>query len=103
LGLIAGAIAKALHKGDEPGGILGTMVVGILGAVLGGLIASAVGIGAITSIFSIGTWLIAIGGALLLLVLYNTITQAAGAAPAGPDATRRRSRGRRRVMGQHAR
>jgi uncharacterized membrane protein YeaQ/YmgE (transglycosylase-associated protein family) len=54
------------------------MVVGILGAILGGLIASAVGIGAISSFFSIGTWLIAIGGALLLLVIYNTITTGAG-------------------------
>jgi uncharacterized membrane protein YeaQ/YmgE (transglycosylase-associated protein family) len=72
LGLIAGAIAKALHKGGEPGGVLGTIVVGILGAILGGLIASALGIGAITSFFSIGTWLIAIAGALLLLVIYNT-------------------------------
>ena len=78
LGLIAGAIAKVLHKGDEPGGILGTMIVGLLGAVLGGLVASAVGIGAITSFFSIGTWLIAIGGALLLLVIYNTITTGGG-------------------------
>ncbi len=78
LGLIAGAIAKALHKGDEPGGILGTMVVGILGAILGGLIASAVGIGAIDSFFSIGTWLIAIGGALLLLVIYSTIMGSRG-------------------------
>ncbi|HWI08489.1 MAG TPA: GlsB/YeaQ/YmgE family stress response membrane protein [Solirubrobacteraceae bacterium] len=75
LGLIAGAIAKALHKGDEPGGVLGTMVVGILGAVLGGLIAAAVGIGSIGSFFSIGTWLIAIGGALLLLAMYNAITR----------------------------
>ncbi|MDP8968323.1 MAG: GlsB/YeaQ/YmgE family stress response membrane protein, partial [Actinomycetota bacterium] len=33
LGLIAGAIAKAVHKGDEPGGVLGTMVVGVLGAI----------------------------------------------------------------------
>ena len=78
LGLIAGAIAKALHKGDEPGGILGTMVVGILGAILGGLIASAVGIGVIDSFFSIGTWLIAIGGALLLLVIYSTIMGSRG-------------------------
>ena len=78
LTLIAGAIAKALHKGDEPGGILGTMVVGILGAILGGLIASAVGIGAIDSFFSIGTWLIAIGGALLLLVIYSTIMGSRG-------------------------
>ena len=61
LGLLAGAIAKALHKGDEPGGVLGTLAVGIVGALLGGLIASAVGIGSISSFFSVGTWLIAIG------------------------------------------
>lgn len=73
LGLIAGAIAKALHKGNEPGGVLGAMVVGILGAILGGLIASAIGVGSISSFFSIGTWLIAIGGAFLLLVVYNAV------------------------------
>jgi uncharacterized membrane protein YeaQ/YmgE (transglycosylase-associated protein family) len=71
LGLVAGAIAKAVHKGEEPGGVLGTLAVGVLGAIVGGLIASAVGIGGISSFFSLGTWLIAIGGALLLLVLYS--------------------------------
>ena len=81
LGLIAGAIAKALHKGNEPGGVLGTMVVGILGAILGGLIASAVGVGSIGSFFSIGTWLIAIGGAFLLLVLYNAVTSGSRRSP----------------------
>jgi uncharacterized membrane protein YeaQ/YmgE (transglycosylase-associated protein family) len=79
LGLIAGAIAKALHKGNEPGGLLGTLVVGVLGAILGGLIASAIGVGAISSFFSIGTWLIAIGGAFLLLVVYNAVTGTASA------------------------
>ncbi len=73
LGLIAGAIAKAVHKGEEPGGLLGTLVVGVLGALLGGLIASAAGLGGIGSFFSIGTWLIAIGGALLLLVAFNAV------------------------------
>ena len=73
LGLVAGAIAKALHKGEEPGGLLGTLAVGVLGAIMGGLIASAVGIGGIGSFFSLGTWLIAIGGALLLLVLYSAL------------------------------
>ena len=73
LGLAAGAIAKAIHNGREPGGILGTLVVGVAGALLGGLIASAVGIGGIGSFFSLGTRLIAIGGALLLLVIYNTL------------------------------
>ena len=74
LGLVAGTIAKAVHRGNEPGGILGTLGVGILGAVLGGLIASAVGVGGIGSFFSLGTWLIAIGGALLLLVIYSTLS-----------------------------
>ncbi len=73
LGLVAGAIARAIHGGDEPGGLLGTLVVGIAGALTGGLIASVVGIGGIGSFFSLGTWLIAIGGALLLLVIYNTL------------------------------
>ncbi len=74
MGLIAGAIAKALHSGHEPGGVLGTLFVGVLGALLGGLLASAAGIGSIGSFFSIGTWIIAIGGAFLLLVLYNAVT-----------------------------
>jgi uncharacterized membrane protein YeaQ/YmgE (transglycosylase-associated protein family) len=72
LGLLAGAIAKALHKGHEPGGVLGTLAVGVAGALVGGLIASAVGIGGIGSFFSL-TWLIAVGGALLLLVIYSTL------------------------------
>ncbi len=74
LGLSAGAIAKAVHRGNEPGGIVGTLIVGVLGAVVGGLIASAVGIGGTGSFFSLGTWLIAVGGALLLLVIYSTLT-----------------------------
>jgi uncharacterized membrane protein YeaQ/YmgE (transglycosylase-associated protein family) len=84
LGLVAGAIAKAVHRGEEPGGILGTLLVGILGAILGGLVASAVGIGELGSFFSLGTWLIAIGGALVLLVLYHAVVaSASGSGPAG--------------------
>lgn len=76
LGLIAGAIAKALHQGErEPGGVFGTLAVGVLGAIAGGLIASAAGIGGIGSFFSIGTWLIAIGGALLLLAMFNAVAK----------------------------
>ena len=73
LGLIAGAVAKAVHKGEAPGGLLGTLFVGIAGALLGGLIASAVGIGGIGSFFSLGTWLVAIGGAFLLLMLFDAL------------------------------
>ena len=76
VGLVAGAIAKAVHRGDEPGGLLGTFVVGLVGAVAGGLIASVVGIGTIGSFLSLGTWLIAVGGALLLLlVIYDALSR----------------------------
>jgi uncharacterized membrane protein YeaQ/YmgE (transglycosylase-associated protein family) len=78
LGLVAGAIAKALHSGDEPGGLVGTFVVGVVGAIAGGLIASAVGIGSVSSFFSLGTWLIALGGALLLLVIYEAFSRRSG-------------------------
>jgi uncharacterized membrane protein YeaQ/YmgE (transglycosylase-associated protein family) len=73
LGLVAGAIAKAIHKGEEPGGLLGTLAVGVFGAIVGGVIASLAGIGGIGSFFSLGTWLIAIGGALLLLLIYSAL------------------------------
>jgi uncharacterized membrane protein YeaQ/YmgE (transglycosylase-associated protein family) len=85
VGLVAGAIAKTVHRGDEPGGLLGTYLVGLVGAVAGGLIASAVGIGSISSFFSLGTWLIAVGGALLLLVIHDALSR------------RGRSHGSRRV------
>jgi uncharacterized membrane protein YeaQ/YmgE (transglycosylase-associated protein family) len=73
LGLVTGAIAKALHRGPEPAGLLGTLAAGIGGALVGGLIASLLGIGSIGSFFNLGTWLIAIGGALLLLIIYSTL------------------------------
>ncbi len=74
LGLIAGAIAKALHTGREPGGFLGTLLVGVVGALLGGVIASAAGLGGLGSFFSVGTWLVAIAGAFLLLIIYSAVT-----------------------------
>lgn len=74
LGLIAGAIAKAIWKGDEPGGFLGTLLVGVVGALLGGVIASLAGLGGLESFFSLGTWLVAIGGAFLFLFLFDMVT-----------------------------
>jgi uncharacterized membrane protein YeaQ/YmgE (transglycosylase-associated protein family) len=73
LGLIAGAIAKAIMPGDDPGGIIVTILIGIAGAVVGGYIASALDVGDVDSFFDIGTWVIAIAGALLLLALYRMI------------------------------
>jgi uncharacterized membrane protein YeaQ/YmgE (transglycosylase-associated protein family) len=73
LGLIAGAIAKLLLPGDDPGGIIVTTLIGVVGAIVGGLIASALGIGELEEFFDVGTWLIAIGGSMLLLLAYRAI------------------------------
>ncbi len=74
LGLFAGAIAKWILPGDDPGGIFVTTLIGIAGAVVGGLIASALNIGDLDEFFDLGTWLIAIGGSILLLLLYRVAT-----------------------------
>ena len=73
LGLLAGAIAKAILPGEDPGGIIVTIIIGIVGALIGGFIASALDIGDLDEFFDIGTWLIAIGGSLLLLVIYRAV------------------------------
>lgn len=73
LGLLAGAIAKLIMPGEDPGGIVVTMLIGIAGAIVGGLIASALDIGDLDEFFDIGTWLIAIAGSLLLLGVYRMI------------------------------
>jgi uncharacterized membrane protein YeaQ/YmgE (transglycosylase-associated protein family) len=76
LGLLAGTIARALIPGrTEPGGCIGTTAVGVLGALLGGFIASALDIGEIDEFFDLGTWLIAIGGSALLLLLIRAIAR----------------------------
>jgi uncharacterized membrane protein YeaQ/YmgE (transglycosylase-associated protein family) len=73
LGLVAGLIAKAIMPGDDPGGIIVTMLIGIVGALVGGFIASALGIGDLDEFFDVSTWLVAIGGSLLLLALYRAV------------------------------
>jgi uncharacterized membrane protein YeaQ/YmgE (transglycosylase-associated protein family) len=75
LGLIAGAIAKALLPGDDPGGIIVTMVVGVVGALLGGFLAGALfDADPMDEFFDISTWLTAIIGAIVLLVVYRLVT-----------------------------
>lgn len=71
-GLIAGAVAKFVMPGRDPGGIIVTILIGIAGAVLGGLIATKLGLGSVTG-FDFRSFLIAIGGAVLLLFIYRMI------------------------------
>ena len=74
LGLIAGAIAKAVMPGRDTGGIVVTMLIGIVGAVLGGFLANALlGVDAMDEFFDVSTWLAAIVGALILLFIYRLV------------------------------
>ena len=75
LGLIAGAIAKAILPGRQGGGIFMTLLLGVVGAILGGFIGSALFHVGINEFFSLSTWLLAIGGALIVLLVYGMITK----------------------------
>ena len=69
-GLIAGALAKFIMPGDDPGGIFITILIGIAGGFIGGFIGSLIGLGSISG-FNIGSFLLAIGGSLILLFAYR--------------------------------
>jgi uncharacterized membrane protein YeaQ/YmgE (transglycosylase-associated protein family) len=74
LGLLAGILAKAILPGDDPGGIIVTTILGVVGALLGGLIARALGLGdPIDEFFDLSTWIAAIIGAIVLLLLYRLV------------------------------
>ena len=75
LGLAAGAIAKAILPGTQGGGWLITLVLSVVGALLGGFIGGAIfGVG-LETFFSIQTWLLAIGGSILVLLIYGLVTR----------------------------
>jgi len=71
-GLIAGIVAKWILPGRDPGGFIVTIALGIVGAVVGGMIGTAVGFGGISG-FDIRSLMIAIGGALMLLIGYRLV------------------------------
>ena len=72
MGLIVGILAKFIMPGSDPGGFFITILLGIAGAFLGGFIGSFLGLGDVTG-FNIGSLLLAIGGAILLLILYRAV------------------------------
>jgi uncharacterized membrane protein YeaQ/YmgE (transglycosylase-associated protein family) len=69
-GLIVGALAKWLMPGKDPGGLFITILIGIAGAMVGGFLASLIGIGGVSG-FNFGSIIVAVAGALLLLWLYR--------------------------------
>jgi uncharacterized membrane protein YeaQ/YmgE (transglycosylase-associated protein family) len=75
LGLFAGTIAQAVVPGrSEPRGCIGSTAIGILGALIGGYLATRLGLGKVKHFFDLETWLIAIGGAVLLLVVIRMLS-----------------------------
>jgi uncharacterized membrane protein YeaQ/YmgE (transglycosylase-associated protein family) len=88
LGLVAGLVAKAILPGRQPGGVVVTTLVGVAGALAAGFIARALGFGdPIDEFFDLSTWVAAVAGAVVLLLVWGAVTDGRG---------RRR---RRRVFG----
>jgi uncharacterized membrane protein YeaQ/YmgE (transglycosylase-associated protein family) len=71
LGVVAGWIAYSIPAEGEPQ--MGRLLVGVLGAVLGGVLASLVGVGSAATFFSVGGWLVAFGGAATLLLIQSLL------------------------------
>ncbi len=75
-GLIAGAIAKLLMPGRDPGGIIITILIGIVGAVIGGFLGTLLGFGDVSG-FNLPSLIIAVLGAILLLIIYRMVARRA--------------------------
>lgn len=71
LGLIAGAIAKLILPGKQGGGWFITLVLGVVGALLGGWLGSLILNRPLTEFWDLGTWLLAIGGSIIVLLIYG--------------------------------
>ncbi len=80
MGLIAGAIAKSIMNVE--GGWLSTLVVGVLGAIVGGWIGDLLpgGDGQLR-FFSLWSWILAIAGALIVLWIYGKLSSRRGRRP----------------------
>ncbi|MBG0739334.1 GlsB/YeaQ/YmgE family stress response membrane protein [Paeniglutamicibacter antarcticus] len=75
LGLIVGAIVKAVMPGRVGGGWITSLVLGVVGAIVGGWISGLViGQDAISGFFNLGTWIFAIIGGFVVAGIYGMIT-----------------------------
>jgi len=71
-GLVVGVLAKFLMPGDDPGGFIITIVLGILGAMVGGFIGTQLGFGDVSG-FNLPSMALAVGGACVLLLIYRMV------------------------------
>lgn len=74
VGLICGTLAKIILKDRAVGGWVASLVIGVIGALVGGFLGSVLFDTGIDGFFDISTWLLALGGSLLVLVIYTAVT-----------------------------
>ncbi|MGI6879613.1 GlsB/YeaQ/YmgE family stress response membrane protein [Microbacterium sp. gxy059] len=74
LGLIAGALAKLILPGRQGGGWFVTLLLGVIGAMLGGWLGGMIFDVNLQGFFNLSTWLLAIGGSILVLLIYGLLT-----------------------------
>lgn len=72
VGLIAGLLGKLIMPGDDPGGIIVTILIGIVGAFIGGFVVSIFGGTGVTG-FNIWSIIVATIGAIILLAIYRMV------------------------------
>ncbi len=72
IGLIAGILGKLIMPGRDPGGFLLTIVIGMIGALVGGFVVQLLGGTGLTG-FNIWSILVATLGAIILLALYRAL------------------------------
>ncbi len=79
LGLVAGLLANMLIPGKRSQGLIITCVIGIVGALLGGWLATKLfHIHSLQGFFNLSTWITAIVGAAILLLAYHLVTNQSG-------------------------
>jgi uncharacterized membrane protein YeaQ/YmgE (transglycosylase-associated protein family) len=74
-GLIAGAVAKLIMPGKDPGGVIVTILIGIVGGLLGGWLSSSVFGAAGVQGFNVMSFVWAVVGSLILLILYRLVVR----------------------------
>ena len=72
LGLIAGLLAKWIMPGRDPGGVFVTIGIGIAGAIVGGFVATLIGLGSVSGL-NVGSIVIAVIGSLILLAGWRAL------------------------------
>jgi uncharacterized membrane protein YeaQ/YmgE (transglycosylase-associated protein family) len=75
LGMLAGLLARALMPGDDSIGLIATLAIGIVGAVIGGFVAELLGFEGLGTFFEVRTWIIAVAGAFVLLGILRMVAR----------------------------